>query len=171
MDSKEMTRKEFITLTFTLIGSVAAVGACDDNNTNTTGVGGSNGTAVTYGAGGHVGTGGHAGTTAAGGTTGTAGTTGQGGAGGTGTSACTDPLPESQLPDTTGHTHTVTVPASTLTSLAPQTFPTSVTLAHSHTVMLAVANLATLRNGGSVTVTSSASPLDGHMHMFMVSCH
>jgi hypothetical protein len=41
--NNEMTRKEFITLTFTLIGATA-VGACSDTNTNVTGIAG------TYGA-------------------------------------------------------------------------------------------------------------------------
>ena len=51
MGSKnEMTRKEFLVLTFTLIGTTAAVGACsdDDNNNVDAGTGGNNG-----GAGGH----------------------------------------------------------------------------------------------------------------------
>src|SRR5262245_59798077 len=101
---KEFTRKEFLVLTFTLIGSAAAIGSCDDdNNANVTGLGGRGGTT------------GRAGTTGTGGT-GTAGTggTGTAGAGGTGTTACTDPLPETQVSDSTGHMHTVTIAASTL---------------------------------------------------------
>jgi hypothetical protein len=41
----------------------------------------------------------------------TSGNDGTGGAGGsTGNLTCADPLPETQVPDSTGHTHTVTVP-------------------------------------------------------------
>src|SRR5262245_31676200 len=99
MDSKnEMTRKQFLVLTFTLVGTGAAVGSCDDdNNTNLTGTAGSSGT----GRGGTTGAG-TAGTTGGGGTTGTAGTTGTGG---TGATACGNPLPESMVPDGLGHTH------------------------------------------------------------------
>jgi len=75
-----------------------------------------------------------------------------------------------QLTDTTGHMHTVSVPASTLSSATPQTFNTSVTLAHMHMVTLAVVDLAAIKAGGSATVTSTPSPVDGHMHMFKVSC-
>jgi hypothetical protein len=171
MDSKAMTRKDFITLTFTLIGSGVALDACSSSNNNTTGTAGTTGTST--GAAGTTGVGGHAGTTGAGGTTGSAGTTGTAGttgAGGTGASACADPLPEMQLTDTTGHMHTVSVPASTLSSATPQTFNTSVTLAHMHMVTLAVVDLAAIKAGGSATVTSTPSPVDGHMHMFKVSC-
>ena len=37
-----------------------------------------------------------------------------------------------------------------------------------HMVTFTVANLATLKRGGSVTVTAAIA--DGHTHMFMVSC-
>jgi hypothetical protein len=156
---KEITRKEFLVLTFTLIGSTAAIGNCDDNdNDNITGLGGRGGTT---GAGGS----GRGGT---GGTTGNAGTGGSGGTGGTGTAACADPLPETQLPDSTGHVHTVTVPASALSGGSAQMFPTSVVLGHQHTVTLQPADLSALMSGGSVTVTSSVADL--HAHMYSVSC-
>ena len=68
MDSKSMTRKDFITLTFTLIGSGVAIAACGSDNTNGgTGTAGTSGSAGTYGG--------------RGGTTGSAGTTGSGGHG------------------------------------------------------------------------------------------
>src|SRR6185369_7266058 len=89
MDTKSMTRKEFVTLTFTLIGSAAA--ACSSSSSSNDG-----GTGGSFGSGGSNGTG---------------GTTGTGGHGGRGGGACASPLPETQVPDTTGHTHTVTIPA------------------------------------------------------------
>ena len=158
MESKKaMTRKEFLVLTFTLIGSTAAIGNCDDDdNDNITGLGG------------------RGGTTGAGGSGGTTGTGGSGGSGGTGTggtgggAACSDPLPESQLPDSTGHTHTVTIQASTLNATTAQMFMTSVTAGHQHTVTLQPADLSALKSGGSVTVTSSVADL--HAHQYSVSC-
>ncbi len=163
MDSKnEMTRKQFLVLTFTLVGtSAAAVGSCDDdNNTNLTGTAGTSGT-------GRGGTTGTAGTTSTGGTTGTAGTTGTGG---TGAAACADPLPESQVADSTGHMHSVTIPASAVSATVAMSFNTSSagSPAHMHSVTLEAAQLATLKGGGTVTVTSSVADL--HAHMFMVSC-
>jgi hypothetical protein len=165
MNSKEMTRKDFITLTFTLIGSAAVASRCSNDNTtptpSPTGVGGT--TAQSGGTTGHAG---------AGGTTGTAGTTGAAGTGDAGTTvACTDPLPETMVADGLGHMHTVTVPASTLNATSVQTFTTSVagSPAHTHTVALTANNLAIIKGGGSVTVVSG--PADGHTHMFVVSCH
>jgi hypothetical protein len=38
-----------------------------------------------------------------------------------------------------------------------------------HMITLAVADLATIKAGGSVTVTSTT--VDQHQHMFTVSCH
>ena len=168
MGSKtDMTRKEFLTLTFTLVGTAAAVGACsNDNNGNDGGFGG------TFG--GNSGTGrGGTGGTSTGGHGGTAGTS-AGGTGGTGATACADPLSESQVSDTTGHTHTVTIPASTLNATSAQTFDTSVAepgtaSAHMHMVTLEPAQLATLKGGSNVTVMSTI--VMSHGHMFMVSCH
>jgi hypothetical protein len=164
---KDMTRKEFLTLTFTLVGTAAAVGACsNDNNGNDGGFGG------TFGNGGTTGHGGSAGTSA-GGHGGTAGTS-TGGTGGTGATACADPLPEAQVADTTGHMHTVTIPASTLNATSAQTFDTSVASAgtagaHMHMVTLEPGQLATLKGGSSVTVMSTI--VMSHGHMFTVSCH
>jgi len=160
MDGKAMTRKDFITLTLTLIGSTAAVAAasCSDDNTSTNNSGTGGTTANNTGVAGTTGTAG----------TSSAGTTGQGG---TGTAAaCADPLAIAQLPDVTGHVHSVTVPASTLLATRDQTITTSPAgdPAHMHNITLTTADLVTLAGGGSVTVTSS--PTLSHMHQFMVSC-
>ena len=73
--------------------------------------------------------------------------------------------------DTNGHTHSVTIAASTLNATTAQTFTTSSagTPAHMHMVTLEPAQLTTLKGGGTVTVTSTT--VDLHAHMFMVSCH
>jgi len=154
MGSKEeMTRKEFLTLTFTLIGA-AAVGCSDDNNNAATGTGGRGGTTGTAGRGG------------AGGTTGTAGTTGQAGTGGP-AAACNDPLPEVQ--SASDHTHSLTIAASTLDATSAQTFNTGVAAGHMHMVTLQPSDLTTIKGGGSAMVTSTVSV--GHSHVFTVSCH
>jgi hypothetical protein len=164
--NNDMTRKEFITLTFTLIGATA-VGACGDDNNNNTGTGGISGTgrAGTYGSG-RAGTTGGAGTGGAAGTTGTGGTTG---AGGTGTASCSNPLPEVQA--AADHTHTVTVPASTLSATSAQTFSTSSVLGHLHMITLEPAQLTAIAGGGSATVTSTSAGTPAHTHVFTVSCH
>ena len=72
MDTKSMTRKEFVTLTFTLLGSAAA--ACSSSSSSNDG-----GTGGSFGSGGTNGTGGVQGTGGANGTGGTSGATGTGG--------------------------------------------------------------------------------------------
>ena len=143
--NNEMTRKEFLMLTFTLIGGAVVGGACssDDNNFD----GGFGGTFGNNG--GTFGSGGKGGTTGTGGTTGSAGhggTTGTGGGGGTGVAACTDPLPETQ--SASDHTHTLTIAASTLNATTAQTFDTGVAAGHMHMVTLEPAALTTLKSGG-----------------------
>jgi len=156
--NNEMTRKEFITLTFTLIGATAA-GACSSDNNNNTGTGGISGT----------GRGGTTGGAGKGGSGGSAGTTGTGGAGGTGTASCVDPLPEVQA--AADHTHTVTVPASTLNATTAQTFNTSSVLGHMHMITLEPAQLTAIKGGGSATATSTSAGSPAHTHVFTVSCH
>jgi len=156
MGSKtDMTRKEFLTLTFTLVGTTAAAAACSsDNNNATTGTAGTSGGARGGSGGG------------AAGTSGSAGTTGAGGTGG-GAAACSDPLPEVQ--SASDHTHTLVIPASTLNATTAQTIDTGLALAHMHAVTLEPADLATLKGGGSVTITSSVA--SAHTHVFTISCH
>ena len=148
-----MTRKEFVTLTFTLIGSAAA--ACSSSsNSNDGGTGGS------FGTGGNS-SGGNG-----------SGGNGSGGANG---ATCADPLPETQDADTSGHTHSVTVHASTLDMTTDQTITTSgvmnntVGIAdHMHAVVFTANDLAMLKGGGSVDVTSMLAL--GHTHSYRVSC-
>jgi len=148
MDANSMNRKEFFVLTFTLLGSaVAGAAACSSSSNNTDGGGGS---------GGGTGSGGAAGGTGGSTTTGL---------------ACADPLPETQNPDQTGHTHTVMVPEATLNATTDQTFTTSPggTDAHTHMITLTAANLATIKAGGSVASVPS-TVTDSHMHTYAVSC-
>ncbi len=156
MGSKtDMTRKEFLTLTFTLVGTTAAAAACSsDNNNATTGTAGTSGGARGGSGGGAAGTSGGAGTTGAGGT-------------GGGAAACSDPLPEVQ--SASDHTHTLVIPASTLNATTAQTIDTGLALAHMHAVTLEPADLATLKGGASVMITSSVA--SAHTHVFTISCH
>lgn len=165
MGSKnDLTRKDFLTLTFTLIGTTAAAAACSSSNNTADG-----GTAGTTGAGGHGGTTGAGGTSHATGQGGTSGTTGTAGAGGTTATSCTDPLPETQ--SASDHTHTLTIHASVLDATSAQTIDTGVALTHMHSVTLQPADLATLKGGGTVMITSSAAGAGPHSHVFTISCH
>jgi hypothetical protein len=156
MDANSMDRKEFFVLTFTLIGSaVAGAAACSSSSNNTDGGGGSGGGTGVGGAGGGAGGGGAGGETAA---------------------ACTDPLPETQEPDNTQHTHTVTISAATLNSTTDQTFTTSPPMpnsdGHMHMITTTVAQLATLKGGGTVTaIMSTPAGTPTHTHKFDVTCH
>jgi hypothetical protein len=155
MESKnEMTRKQFLVLTFSLVGTTAAMGSCDDDDNTVTGTAGSSGT----GRGGTTGTGG------------SAGTTGTGGGGGTNAAACTDPLPETQVADATQHTHTVVVAASALNATTAQTFTTDAVPGHSHMITLEPTQLTTLKGGGTVTVTSTSAGAPAHTHMYTIRC-
>jgi hypothetical protein len=169
VENKALTRKDFILLTFTLIGSTAVAGSACDDEDNTTGAGGTGGGGTgrggTTGSAGRGGSGGTTGSAGSGGTTGTAGSGGTTGAAGSGNvSACN----AGQQPDTTGHTHTLTVAASILSATSTQTLNTSLADGHVHGVNLTTANLQTLAGGGSITVMSEIS--SSHTHMYMVTC-
>ena len=149
MDSDSMNRKDFLKLTFTLIGGATVAAGCNSNSTG-------------GGSGGSSGSGGSNGSVDAKVDTGPA-------------IMCADPLVTAQLPDSTQHTHTLFVPLSSLSMTTDQTelttgFPMD-SSGHFHTVVLSVADLATLKGGGSVTRTSSIAGDPAHSHMYMVSCH
>jgi hypothetical protein len=141
MEPRSMTRKDFIVLTFTLVGGAAGAAACSSSSGGGTGGSG-------------------------------------GGGGGSNGNACTNPLPETMEPDQTMHTHTVAVQSSLLNQTTDQTVTTSGVMnpigtiaPHTHMVVFTVANLAILKAGGSVMVTSaSADDPISHVHTFDVSC-
>jgi hypothetical protein len=162
MDSKPMTRKDFFTLTFTLVGGAVVAAGCSSSTTTNPGTGGTGGAGT--------GIGGSTGTDAAADTR-----TDTGAQADTGIS-CADPLPETQQADATGHVHTLTVPASTLlATTAPVVltsgYPPDSSGAHFHSVTFSLDNLATLKSGGSVTVPSDMAGNPVHMHTYLVSCH
>ena len=61
--------------------------------------------------------------------------------------------------------------AATLNATTDQTFTTSPggTDGHTHMITLTVANLATIKAGGSVPMVPSTMT-DGHVHNYAVSC-
>lgn len=163
MDAKSMTRKEFIRLSFTVVGSAVTVAACGTSSVTA----GDAGT-------GAAGTGGIGGAGGVGGAGGAAGAAGQGGTGGTTTAACTSPLPEVQDADLQGHIHFVTIDASVLNATVDQVFQTSAAAAqgqtlHTHQITLTPTDLAAIKAGGSVDVQSSLA--QSHTHNYTISCH
>jgi hypothetical protein len=203
MDTKSkdptlLSRKDFFVLTVTLIGTAAVEPNCSSSGDGggrggsggasgpgvggTSGGGGTSGSGGTSGTAGTTGASGGAGGTGAAGTNGTAGgaggggagTGGAGGGGGSGSSACTIPLPETQVAvaatDSNLHTHTVMVGAATLDATPPQTLVTSSAgvPAHTHMVTLTADNLATLRGGGMVDALSTLAGT--HTHTYRISC-
>ena len=177
MDSHSLTRKDFITLTLTLIGGGAVVAGCSSSSSandggtgGSTGAGGADGgTGGSTGVGGSGGgVGGHVGSDAA--------ADGAGDLRSDTANNCADPLPARQITDATAHTHTMDVPVSTLSATTTQMlfsgpFPDSGSGGHIHQINLTPTDLTTLRGGGSVTVMSSMDGTPIHSHMFMVSCH
>jgi hypothetical protein len=81
-------------------------------------------------------------------------------------SGCDGPDPTSSV--TNGHTHTVCVESTDLTTPPANgvTFTTSVTEDHTHTVSLTQTQLQTIAMGQEVTVPTSVNA--GHMHTFMI---
>ena len=145
MDSKSMTRKEFVTLTFTLLGGATAAAACSSSSNNT-------GTGGTNGAGGSLGSGG-----ASGGActdplseTQDADTTGH---------THTIAVAASLLSLTTDQTLTTSGVMNNTVGIAD----------HMHMITFTAADLAMLKGGGSVDVMSMIAV--GHTHNYRVTCH
>ena len=176
MDSKNISRKDFLVLTFTVVGTAAVGLDCGSSSSNKDAGGGSGGGGRGGSGGGGTGGGGSGGRGGNAGTDGgAAGTDGGGGDGSTLSNSCDSTLPESQLPDATQHTHTVMITSAQLNQTADLTVNTSSAgagaNAHMHMVTLTGANLATLRGGGLVIVTSSSAGTTAHTHMYQISCH
>jgi hypothetical protein len=64
-----------------------------------------------------------------------------------------------------------TLSATTDQMLLTNGFPPDNSGGHFHPITLTVANLATLRAGTAITVTSGIGGTPDHTHMFMISCH
>jgi hypothetical protein len=69
---------------------------------------------------------------------------------------------------TSNHGHTLTIDEADLDSSTDKTYSIMGTASHDHSVTFTVAQLGMLKNGQSVTVTSSTG--SGHTHDVTVSC-
>jgi len=68
------------------------------------------------------------------------------------------------------HGHVLTIPVADLDSATAKTYDITGAAPHSHQVTFSAAQLAQLKAGMAVTVTSSAFAGDGHTHDAAVSC-
>ena len=86
-----------------------------------------------------------------------------GGSGGTPSSSCGATI-------ATNHGHTLTITVADLDSTADKVYDISGTAGHAHSVALTLAQLAALKAGTAVNVTSSSATSDGHTHAISASC-
>ena len=71
------------------------------------------------------------------------------------------------------HGHTLAVPATDLTSIGDKSYGMPGTAGHDHTVTFTPGQLATLKSGGSVTVTSTSgsdATYAAHTHVVTANC-
>ena len=68
------------------------------------------------------------------------------------------------------HGHALTVPAADLDSTTPKNYDITGAAPHSHQVTFSAAQLAQLKAGTAVTVTSTAFAGDSHTHDVRVAC-
>jgi hypothetical protein len=155
---RTLTREQFLQAGIALLG--VAVGCGDDTSSGTTGGGGGAG-------GGTSGTGGATtsttGSSAGGSSVGGSGTGGAAGTGGSAAGECTAAL---VALISGNHGHSLTVPLVDLDSAIDVTYDTTGTAMHCHQVTLTVADFATLKSGGAVTVKSC----NGGDHAYSLSC-
>ena len=74
---------------------------------------------------------------------------------------------------TGNHGHVLTVPTADLTSTTPKTYSIMGSATHDHSLTLSPADLAQIKNGGTVTIVSSVTDAPGfgsHSHGVTVSC-
>jgi hypothetical protein len=71
------------------------------------------------------------------------------------------------------HGHVLSVPTADLSSTTAKSYSIMGTATHDHSLTLSAADLATLKTGGTVTVTSSVTDAPGfgaHSHSVTVTC-
>jgi len=74
---------------------------------------------------------------------------------------------------TNNHGHALSIPVADLDSTTDKVYSIAGTAGHDHTITLTAAQLATLKSGGSVTVTSTvtnAAPFGAHSHDVTLAC-
>ncbi len=95
------------------------------------------------------------------------------GGGGDSSGSAGNPMPTSGCNDaiSANHGHVLTIPVTDLDSTTAKTYDIrGSATTHTHTVTFSPAQLAQLKAGTTVTVTSTASIVDGHMHDATVTC-
>jgi hypothetical protein len=180
----DVSRNQFLKLLVFIGAPGALVGACSSSSTPSTaaagdaGSAGSSGTSgATSGAsGGTSGTSGDASTSGTSGSSGTSGTSGTSG----GVDASDDALGAFDAPPpdcnangatagaiTGNHGHSLKVPVADFADGLQHVYDITGFATHTHTVTLSATQLATVKSGGMVTVTSS---INVHMHDVTVVC-
>ncbi len=179
MRDVDITRKQFLRLVITASSAVAVGGlaGCSDDSddggkSGSSGSGGSGG--GSGGSSGNGGSGGGAGASnggsagaANGGSAGAANGGSAGAAnGGTGGGSNIQSCNATQI--TKNHDHALDLPVADLDSTDPKDYDITGTSDHPHTITLTPADFATLKSGGSVTVTSTND--DNHTHNVTIAC-
>jgi hypothetical protein len=162
--NRQLSRKDFLRVTLSLAAGSLGAAACadDDEDVTAAAVGGFGGTPGTGGMGGDAGPGGMGGQP--GGMGGQPG--GMGGVGGGGIEECTETIAANH-PPVEGE-HILEVPEADVMAGAQMTYSIQGNSAHDHTITLTVADMETLADGGSVTVTSTTEL--AHSHDVTVVC-
>lgn len=86
-----------------------------------------------------------------------------GGNGGTPSSSCGATI-------ATNHGHALTITVADLESTVDKVYDMAGAADHAHSVTITRAQLAALKAGTSVSITSSAAASDGHTHTISASC-
>ncbi|MDB5221080.1 MAG: hypothetical protein JWO86_9007 [Myxococcaceae bacterium] len=183
----DLSRNQFLKLLVFIGAPGALVGACSSSSTPGTAAAGDAGSAGTSGTSGATsgasgGTSGTSGTSGDASTSGTSGTSGSSGTSGTsgGVDASDDALGAFDAPPpdcnahgatagtiTGNHGHSLKVPVADFADGLQHVYDITGFATHSHTVTLSATDLATVKSGGMVTVTSS---INVHMHDVTVVC-
>ena len=98
---------------------------------------------------------------------------GCGGGGGGYSGSAGNPMPMSGCNDTisANHGHVLTIPVTDLDSTTAKTYDIrGSATTHTHTVSFSPAQLAQLKAGTTVTVTSTPAATDGHVHDVTATC-
>jgi len=88
---------------------------------------------------------------------------GYGGSSGTPSSSCGATIADN-------HGHTLTIAVADLNATADKVYDISGAASHAHAVTLTLAQLAALKAGTALNVTSSPAATDGHTHAISASC-
>ena len=173
--SQELTRKDFIRLSFAFVAVAAGVGACSDDKTGSssgTSGGSSSGDLDSGTSSGDIDSGNSSGNIDSGTSSGnidsgTSGGNDSGTSGDSGGASCNNSLTLGDAQIAGNHSHAATIPSADLMGSADKTYSIQGASGHTHSITLTAANFASLRAGNSVSVTSTSS---GHTHVCTIKC-